>query len=495
MFILNGGGSVLKKASIRENYIYNMIYQVLNIILPLITTPYISRVLGPDGIGVYSYTYSIVSTFVMVGSLGIGTYGQKEIAAVSDDCNQISVKFYEIQTVKIMAVTIASILFCMMSLFYKQYTIFFVIQVPYFLGAVLDISWLYQGLENFRMVAVRNILIKVLSLLLIFALVKNESHLIIYMVILSLAQVFGNLTMWVSLNKILVKIDIKQLSLKRHIKPTFVYFVPTVSYQIYAVLDKAMLGYIYNDTAENGFYEQAHKLINMMTMVVSSYTIVMRSRMTVYFAKQEDSNIRKHLNDSMHFIGLLVFPMSFGLAAVASNIVPWFFGVGYEKVIILLHIFSPYFVFMGVCTCLGTHILTPSGQQGKSNVGQCISAIANVCLNMVLIPRLGAIGAAIASVISEIIIVVAYMHYVSLYMTYKTLFGILYKYFIAALIMFIPAMFLSMELSPDLMSTALIVMVGGVVYLAMLIILKDRYMLEKIKGIKGMVVGKLSQKH
>lgn len=485
----------MKKASIRTNYIYNMIYQVLNIILPLITTPYISRVLGADGIGIYSYTYSIVSTFVMVGSLGIGTYGQKEIAAVSDDRNQTSIKFYEIQAVKTIAVTLAGLIFFAMSLFYRQYTIFFLIQLPYFLGSILDISWLYQGLENFKLVAIRNIIIKVVSLFLIFALVRNQDHLMIYMVILSLAQVLGNLAMWGSLKKLLVKVRLKQLCLKQHIKPTFVYFVPTISYQIYAVLDKTMLGFIYKDTAENGFYEQAHKLINMVTMVVSSYTIVMRSRMTVYFAKKEDSNIRLSLNRSMHFIGLLVFPMSFGLAAVASNLVPWFFGDGYEKVVTLLYVFSPYFVFMGICTCLGTHILTPSGQQGKSNVGQCISAVANVCFNALLIPQLGAIGAAIASVVSEIIIVVAYMHYVPSYMTYKSLFRTLYKYFIAALIMFIPAILLSMQLTPTFINTVLIVMVGVVVYLAMLIILRDSYTLETIKGVKGTVVKKLQKKH
>lgn len=471
-----------------------MIYQVLNVILPLITTPYISRILGADGIGIYSYTYSIVSTFVMVGSLGIGTYGQKEIAAINDDRYKISRKFFEIQTVKTIAVTISALIFLGMLLFYKPYTLYFLVQIPYFVGAILDISWFYQGMENFKLVAIRNIIIKLASLFLIFALVKSKSHLVAYIIILSMAQVLGNLAMWVSLKKELVKVNKRQLYLKQHIKPTFVYFVPTVSYQIYAVLDKAMLGFIYDDTAENGFYEQAHKLINMVTMVISSYTIVMRSRMTVYFAKQEYSKIRMFLEKSMHFIGILVFPMSFGIAAIASNLVPWFFGDGYEKVTVLLYVFSPYFVFMGVCTCLGTHILTPSGQQGKSNVGQCISAVTNVCLNACLIPQLGAIGAAIASVISELIIVIAYMHYTSEYMTYKKLFGILYKYLIAATFMFIPAMSLSRALSPTLVNTVIIVVGGGSIYLLMLIILKDEYILNALKNAKKNIVRKLHNK-
>lgn len=483
----------MKKISVRANYAYNMVYQVLNVILPIITTPYIARVLGAENNGIYGFTYSIVSTFVMVGSLGIGTYGQREIAASNDNIYEVSKKFYEIQAVKTIAIIISAVAFVCVSMFSGDNKFYFIIQLPYFLSAILDISWLYQGLENFRIVAVRNIAIKLVGLVLIFTLVRNRSDLIAYLVILSMAQLVGNALMWVSLRKLLVKVKKCEISLLKHIKPTFVYFLPTVSYQVYAVLDRAMLGIIYDDNAENGFYEQAHKLVNVVTMVVSSYTIVMRSKMTTLFAKNDIPSIKQNLNGSMHFIGMLVFPMTFGMAAIAPNIVPWFFGPGYDRVINILRVFSPYFVMMGICTCLGTHILTPSGQQGKSNVGQCISAAANVCFNACLIPFLGAIGAAAASVASEIIIVVSYMHYTKEFMTYRSLFSILYKYLISAVIMFVPTFILAEYLSSSVLNTIIIVCVGVLVYVVSLALLRDLFFLKKCRSALAAVRKKLKK--
>lgn len=235
---------MIKRASVRSNYFYNMTYQILNLILPLITTPYISRVLGASNIGIYSYTYSIVSTFVLIGSLGIGTYGQREIATVNDDKEDISKRFWEIQIVKTLAVLSALAVYLITIVPSGEYSLYFLIQIPYFIAAILDITWLYQGIENFKNVAIRNIVIRLLSIILLFALVNTDEDLIIYILILCISQILGNLTMWIKLPRLIKMTSINKLNLIKHIKPTFVYFIPTIAHQIYAVLDKTMLGLI-----------------------------------------------------------------------------------------------------------------------------------------------------------------------------------------------------------------------------------------------------------
>ena len=323
---------MIKRASVRSNYFYNMTYQILNLILPLITTPYISRVLGASNIGIYSYTYSIVSTFVLIGSLGIGTYGQREIATVNDDKEDISKRFWEIQIVKTLAVLSALAVYLITIVPSGEYSLYFLIQIPYFIAAILDITWLYQGIDNFKNVAIRNIVIRLLSIILLFALVNTDEDLIIYILIFCISQILGNLTMWIKLPRLIKMTSINKLNLIKHIKPTFVYFIPTIAHQIYAVLDKTMLGLILNDNAENGYYEQAQKVINMATVAITSYTVVMRSRMSALFAMGDDNRIRHTLEDSLGFITFISFPMTFGLAAVAGNLVPWFFGDEYDRV-------------------------------------------------------------------------------------------------------------------------------------------------------------------
>lgn len=474
----------MKKETVRASYAYNLIYQVFNVLLPLATTPYVSRVLGSEGIGIYSFTYSLVSTFVMIGSLGVGTYGQREIATVNEEPLNYSLRFFEIQIVKTVAVMLSAACFFLMAIATPQYTTYFLIQLPYFVSAILDISWFYQGMEQFKRVAIRNIIIKIASLISIFLFVKTREDLMIYMMILCMSQVVGNLAMWVTLKRDLVSVKGAKLCPQRHIKAAFVYFIPTISYQIYAVLDKTMLGVITQDASENGFYEQAHKLVNMVTMFIASYTIVMRSKMTSLFAKNDHEKIHAHFDRSMRFIGLLVFPMSFGMWAVAGNLVPWFFGEGFDRVVDLLRVFSPYFILMGICTGIGTHILTPSGQQNRSNIGQCIAAITNVVVNLMLIPRLGAVGAAAASVISEATIVVAYMHYVPEYLTYHSILSMNWKLLCASVIMSIPTYFLAERISPTPVNTILCVVLGAVVYVLALLILREDTLTDLFKKSK-----------
>ena len=478
---------MIKRASVRSNYFYNMTYQILNLILPLITTPYISRVLGASNIGIYSYTYSIVSTFVLIGSLGIGTYGQREIATVNDDKEDISKRFWEIQIVKTLAVLSALAVYIITIVPSGEYSLYFLIQIPYFIAAILDITWLYQGIENFKNVAIRNIVIRLLSIILLFALVNTDEDLIIYILILCISQILGNLTMWIKLPRLIRVTSISKLNLIKHIKPTFVYFIPTIAHQIYAVLDKTMLGLILNDNAENGYYEQAQKVINMATVVITSYTVVMRSRMSALFAMGDDNRIRHTLEDSLGFITFISFPMTFGLAAVAGNLVPWFFGDGYDRVTYILYVFCPYFVLLAFCHYIGTHVLTPSGRQNKSNIGQCVAAAVNAFLNYFWIQKWGAIGASRSSVLAELIILIFYLNYSKDYIRISDLLKASVKNISAGLVMFLIVYNVANHMPAMIFYTVLLIALGAFIYVAVLIILRDKYVLHVLSLMRNKI--------
>lgn len=470
-----------KKNSVTANYIYNMIFQVLNLLIPFITTPYVSRVLKADNIGIYSYTYSIITTFVLFGSLGIATYGQKEIAAVGNDRKKLSKLFWEISSVKTIAILISSAIYFVMIMFSGQYKLYFVVQFPYLISAALDISWFYQGIEDFKYVAVRASVIKILSALLIFMLVRTQNDLIIYLLILCISQIAGNIPMWIRLKHEVDHPCVKFENLKRHIKPTMIYFIPSIATQVYAVMDKTMLGFIVKSNAENGYYEQANKIVNMTMSLVTSYTIIMRSRMSYLFAQKQFDEIKKRTRESLHFVCMLVFPMGFGLAGIAKNFVPWFFGPGYDKVIYILYAFCPLYILLGLCTCIGTHILTPSGRQSKSNTGQIVGAITNLILNAVLIPILNSNGAAIASTATELVILIIYLYYSKDYVNIKEIIQIANNYFVSAFVMYIAIAFVSLKLNASFFNTMLLTLIGASIYVILLIIQGDYFFCNKLK--------------
>ena len=462
----------MNRKKISTNYIYNLMFQIINLLLPIITTPYISRILQADNIGIYSYTYSVVTTFVLFGSLGTATYGQKEIAAAGDDKKLVSKTFLEINTVKLIAMGLALIVYMCMSLLSTTNRIYYLVQIPYLISAALDISWFYQGIEDFKYVSIRSSAIKIISTVFIFLLVRNHDDLILYLLIMCLSQLVGNIPMWTRLSHEVICVKIKISDLKRHLRPTLVYFVPSIATQVYAVLDKVMLGMIVASNAENGYYEQAHKIINMTMTIVTSYTVVMRSRMSYLFVQNKIDEIKSKLIESLQFVCFLIFPMGFGMGGIAENFVPWFFGEGFTKVTVIIYAFCPLYFFLGICTCIGTHILTPGGWQSKSNIGQVLGAIANLILNAILIPKFLSVGAAIASTSTELLIMIVYLYYSKEFIRWRDICRISMKYFIASIVMFIPLFIISRKLPSSIINTMILVGIGAAIYIVMLFVIR-----------------------
>ena len=238
----------MKKQSITKNYLYNLSYQILTMFLPLIITPYISRVLGANNIGIYSYTLSVTTFFILFGSLGVALYGQREIAYHQNNKMKYSYIFWEVLILRCISMAISlGIYYFTFGIGNNEYNIYYQILMFEIIGNIIDISWFFQGLEEFKKIIFRNALIKLISLLLIFIFVKRIEDLVIYFFIYVGSTFFGNLSLWLYIPQKIEKINLNKIRVGRHLKPTIALFIPQIAIQLYTILDKVMIGAIINN--------------------------------------------------------------------------------------------------------------------------------------------------------------------------------------------------------------------------------------------------------
>lgn len=475
------------KKSIVKNYIYNLIYQMLTIVLPLVTTPYLSRVLGAGPIGIYGYTLSIVTYFILFGSLGIAMYGQREIAYVQDKKEEQSKNFWEIVIFRIITMTIVLIVFYFIFCLKGEYSLYYKILILELVANSIDISWYFQGVEDFGKTVVRNIIVKSLSLVCIFIFIKSPEDLWKYFLIYTVANVFGNLTMWMYIPKILPKVRLKDLNLIKHIKPTLALFVPQIATQIYVVLDKTMVGNITGNMSEVGYYEQAQKIVKALMLVVTALGTVMSSRIANTYATKSYEEVKEYLRKSFKIVWFLGMPIMLGLIAITPNMVPWFYGEGFEAVIPLLIATSPIILAIGLNNVTGVQYLIQTGKQNIFTISVTVGAVINVIFNFVLIKIIGSVGASISSVLAEVIILFVQLYYLKEEITIKDVIEDSFKYIISGIIMAIIVYGISLKMNIGIISTLIQIIIGGIIYVLVLIILKD----ELIKVIISQIATKI----
>ena len=478
--------------SIKKNYIYNLMYQVLAIVVPLITTPYLSRVLGAERIGIYSYTLSITTYFILFGSLGVAMYGQREIAFVQNDKEKRSKIFFEVFIMKATTMLISMVIFFLVFCMHGNYNVYYRILILEILANLIDISWFFQGIEEFKKTVIRNSLVKIISVVCIFLFIKSKEDLLWYFVIYVLSTFLGNASLWISLPKHVCKVKRSDLKPFRHLKPTLGLFVPQIAIQLYTVLDKTMIGTIVTDKTEVGYYEQAQKIVKLLLTIATSLGTVMVPRMASTFASGDKEKVNEYMKMSFKFVFFLSFPLMFGIISVTKAFVPIFFGNGYEKVVVLINIMSPILVLMGIANVVGTQYLLPTKRQKEYTISVTIGVIVNFFLNYFLIKKYESIGAAIATVLSQLVVDLIQLQYIKDEIDIKGLLVLARKYLLSGIVMFLLC-FIVGKFAERLNTGYMIqivsqVLVGVVVYFAMLIGLKDDYVYKFINVIKNKVL-------
>lgn len=474
----------MSKKNIAKNYLYNLGYQILALVLPLITTPYLSRVLGAENIGIYSYTLSITTYFILFGSLGVSMYGQREIAYVQDDLKKRSCTFFEIFIMKCITLSISLGLFYLSFCLDGQYHLYYLILILEIIANIVDISWYFQGLEEFKKTVIRNSLVKLISVVCIFLFVKSSNDLSKYFVIYVLSTFLGNLSLWMYMPRYVKIQKVKSLNIKRHIKPALMLFIPQIATQVYTVLDKTMIGAIVSNKSEVGYYEQAQKIVKLLLTLATSLGTVMMPRIASTFARGNRKKVKEYMNKSFAFIMMIAMPLTFGIISTARNFVPLFYGPGYEKVTPLLCVISPIIVLIGLSNVTGTQYLLPTKQQNKYTISVIIGATINFILNFILIKKYASLGASIATVFAEFSVTLVQFILIRKEIKIGDIIKLTYKYLISSIIMFYISMLVSHFIINNLLSILAQVAISIISYFGVLILLKDKMIIEGINFLK-----------
>ena len=460
--------------------------------MPLITTPYLSRVLGAEAIGIYSYTLSIATYFILFGTLGISLYGQTEIAYVQEDDKKRSITFWEILFLKIITMTISIFIFWVTYGMHGQYKIYYRILVIELISQCIDISWFFQGIEEFKKTVIRNSIVKLIFAICIFMFVKSPNDLIKYIVIIAGANLFGNMSLWIYIPKYIQKVAIKDLHVFKHLKPTILLFIPQIAVQIYTVLDRTMLGIIIEDKSEVGFYEQAQKVVKLLLTLITSLGTVMVPRMASTFAKGGKEQLKKYMYSSFSFVFFLAFPIMAGLILISGEFVPIFFGQGYEKVAVLINVIVPITLFIGLSNIIGTQYLLPTKRQTEFSISVIVGAIVNFILNIIVIKKYASIGASITTVIAEFLVTAVQFYFVRKEIDIKTVLRLSKNNIIATVIMFgivyITTKVLTLH---GIYSIIIQITEGCIIYGIILILLKDSFVndvLNKVNEKRNAIV-------
>lgn len=482
----------MAKSGVKKNYIYNLAYQILAMLVPLITTPYISRILGAKNIGIYSYTLSIVTYFTLFLVLGLHMYGQREIAYSQDDLHNQSVIFARVQLYKLITTFICLVLYIMYTLLFSEHRLIMLAQGIAIFTAFFDISWYFIGCEQFSLMVMRNTIVKILGIASVFVFVKSSDDLLLYVFIMALINLLGNLSLWGFLFGRLDRIALNEIHIFKDNRTIIELFIPLIAVQVYNVLDKTMLGSSIGDLVECGYYEQTTKIINLCMTIITSFGTVLAPHMAAEFVKGNKERVSEQINNAFIFTGAIMFPVFWGIVSIVDNMVPWFFGNGYDKVALLIKLYAVVLLIIPISNLAACSILTPSKQHNKSTIAVIIGALINFLLNLILIPHFMSVGAAVATIVAEIIVTVLHLYYVRDYLNFRMIFVNYANYCLMALgmgvVSYVVGKMLKCTGINGILLTAVQIIAGVIVYgLLTVFVIKDNNVVAKINELRRKV--------
>lgn len=453
-----------------KNYLYNLSYQILTIILPIITVPYVTRIFTSEALGNYVFYNSIVSYFSLFAMLGIGVYGTKQIAAASD----VSSTFWNIYAIQLIASILAISVYVIAIFSIPQLggVIPLIVGITLF-AKMIDISWLFSGKEDFKKITIRNVVTRIIGVISIFTFVKSSDDLYLYVFLIVIFDFLGQFVMWMPAKKFIKRPSFNTKIMKKNLHPIVLLFLPQVAISLYVVLDRTLLGLLgsYSDV---GIYEQGQKLISILLKVVSSLGVVMLPRVANLLSERRDKEAQNMVKFSFILYNLIIFPMIFGLIAVNEVFVKLFLGKNFQDVKYVLYIVVINIMFVGWTNILGFQVLVVRNKNKEFMLSTTIPAFVSVVVNIAVIPFFGYIGASITSVVVEILVFAIQWYYSRNIINKNLLFNKdLAKIICSSLVMFGAVMLCKMTLGLDgIIGLIIYLAVGGISYLGMIFLLK-----------------------
>ncbi len=467
-------------SSLKKNYFYNLIYRVVVMVTPLITSPYISRVLGADYLGRYSYTFAVSNYFMIFAALGISDYGNRAIAQTREIRNQREQVFSEILSLQIILSIICVLAYYFYSFTFSDFKLLSFIQGLNVISVLFDVTWFLFGMELFVVTTVRNLCVKIGAVVLILLFVKKPEDVWIYALIMAGSTLLGNLMVVPLLRKYVSFKIVKPKDVFKHLKPNLVLFLPVVANNMLHYFDKIMLG-VMAPESELGCYDNAEKLLTIPNSIVTALGAVMLPRVSNYVANGKKDDIQELIRKTLLFVVFVSTALAFGISSVSKEFVPFFFGKGYDLVIPLVYVLAPYVILISWATMLKTQVLLPNKMDKVFVFCLCLGAATNAVLNFILIPYLGAIGAAIATTISEALIVIV-----------ETVIGSrkyqLWKFVLNALPFFVIGTIMSISIwnisfSMNVVTLIVKIVIGAFIYLSLSFLYMNKFHRDVLKAL------------
>lgn len=400
--------------SIKRNFLYNILLNISSVVFPLITAPYVSRVLEPDGVGLNNFANTYAGYFALVALLGIPTYGVREVSKIRNDKKALTELISQLISIAAITTIGVSVIYFVTILIVGQltenYVIFLLAGFVIYL-APFKINWYYQGIEEFGFITFRSFVIRTISVILLFILVREKNDLIIYIILNVLGNVFADVWNYIKLRKAGISPYLTIKGLRPHISPLLVLFASSIAISIYTVLDTLMIGFI-RDYEEVGFYTNAMHMSKVLLSAVTSLSIVAVPRISLYVKEKNYEKINELINKSFSVVSFLAFPVAIGMACISSTFVPLFFGVKFLGSVAPLMILSMLIISIGLNNLTGVQILIGMGFDKLFLYSVLVGTVSNFLMNCLLIPFWGAVGASCASVVAETLILFITTYYV-----------------------------------------------------------------------------------
>lgn len=453
-----------------KNYAYNLSYQLLTIVLPFITTPYVTRVFSSNDLGTFGYFNSIVAYFIFLATLGVANYGTKEISAHR---NNIPNNFWGIYTLQLTATCISIFLYIGLcfSLSFMQNPVAYILVLS-LLSRGLDITWLFQGLEDFRKITVRNITVKLIGVISIFLFIKSQNDLYLYVFLLTIFEFLGQLSMWLPALEFIGKPQFDFNYAKKHLKPVILLFLPQIAISLYVTLNRTMLGALAS-TTDVGIYDQSLKLVNILLTLVTSLGSVMLPRVSNLLSTGDKKSVNRMNQLSFLIYNLVIFPTIAGMLIINNDFVKFFLGNDFQEARYAIAIMIFRMFFIGWTNIMGIQILIPHNKNKEFMLSTTIPAIVSVGLNLLLLPKLGYIGASIVSVLTEVLVWLIQLFYTRSYLREVPIIGSLIKIIISSGVMYGILLFIKQFLNVSAMiNVGLYAVLGAIIYVSLILIFK-----------------------
>ena len=479
----------MKSSSIKINYIFTLFNTLTGLLFPLVTFPYVSRILFADGIGQIQFLQSIIDYVVLCTSLGIPLYAVREIARVRDDKKQCSKTVVEILILhSILSLFGYIIIFILAHYVHKievERTLFYLLSTTLFFTAI-GVNWFYQAVEDFKYITIRSLLVRIFSLVCLFVFVKTKDDLLIYAAISVFSLVGSNIFNFFRLRKYIDFSVLHDLKIKRHLLPSMKIFALNLTISIYVNLDSVMLGFL-KDQQAVGYYAAATRVTKSVLGVVTSLGTVLLPRFSNLIAAGKFDEFSVLANKSINYVIALSFPMCIGLIFLSKPIILLFAGNSFDSSILTMQIIAPIIVFIAFSGIIGLQILYPQGKEKIVIYSTAVGAVINFSINYFCIPIWSQNGAALGTIIAEFSVILVMFILGRSYLPIHLFSRINLNYVLATLIMSFP-LFMIVKISTNNFITLMLsALIGPLIYFLVLYFLKDPFII----GVKQIIQKKI----